>query len=163
MGKIVRGRQYPWGVIDILDEKHSDFSVLRSLLVTYMLELVDLTHDVHYERYRENRMFERNKENVSVNSPRFPMKASPSFLPPGDAGDCNVSRGGVHEAQALRAKDDEIQKLREQMMMMQQQLANSQLGDSRGPSAFGNTSQMSSKAYDNYPDREAGDAQHIVV
>ena len=52
-GKSIRGRQYPWGVVDIENREHSDFTDLRRFLIqTHMQDLKDVTHDVHYENYR---------------------------------------------------------------------------------------------------------------
>ena len=44
-GKRVRGRQYPWGIVEVENPKHSDFSKLRSVLVsTHMQDLKVSTH-----------------------------------------------------------------------------------------------------------------------
>jgi septin family protein len=52
-GKSIRGRQYPWGLVDIENTEHSDFTHLRRFLIqTHMQDLKDVTHDVHYENYR---------------------------------------------------------------------------------------------------------------
>lgn len=51
--KQVRGRQYPWGVIDIENDDYSDFTKLRSLLIrNSMRDLYDRTHEFMYEKYR---------------------------------------------------------------------------------------------------------------
>jgi septin family protein len=39
-GKTVRGRQYPWGVIDIENEEHCDFNALRKMLIRTHMEEV---------------------------------------------------------------------------------------------------------------------------
>jgi septin 7 len=49
-GKRVRGREYPWGTVNIEDRNHCDFTALRSLLL--MQDLKDVTNTVHYETYR---------------------------------------------------------------------------------------------------------------
>ena len=52
-GKKVRGRQYPWGFVEVDSPKHSDFALLRRFIIqTHMQDLKDVTHDVHYENYR---------------------------------------------------------------------------------------------------------------
>lgn len=75
-GKKIRGRQYPWGVVDGISTKliikiqnsknskkkwtisvenpmHSDFIKLRTMLIsTHMQDLKDVTEDVHYENFR---------------------------------------------------------------------------------------------------------------
>lgn len=52
-GKKIRGRQYPWGVVDVENPQHSDFMKLRRMLIsTHMQDLKDTTQDVHYENFR---------------------------------------------------------------------------------------------------------------
>ena len=52
-GRKVRGRQYPWGFVEVDNPKHSDFALLRRFIIqTHMQDLKDVTHDVHYENYR---------------------------------------------------------------------------------------------------------------
>ena len=51
--KRVRGRVYPWGIVDIESDTSCDFNKLRTFLCSsHMQDLKDLTHDVHYENYR---------------------------------------------------------------------------------------------------------------
>ena len=52
-GKKVRGRKYPWGTVNIEDPNHCDFLSLRSLVLAHhMHDLKDVTSQVHYEKYR---------------------------------------------------------------------------------------------------------------
>ncbi|CAI8016184.1 Septin-7 [Geodia barretti] len=52
-GKKVRGRLYPWGVAEVDNLSHCDFTTLRNMLVrTHMQDLKDVTDNVHYENYR---------------------------------------------------------------------------------------------------------------
>lgn len=56
-GRIVRGRVYPWGVIEVDNEDHCDFVKLRQMLVrTYMEELREQTNLVLYENYRSEKL-----------------------------------------------------------------------------------------------------------
>lgn len=56
-GKQVRGRRYPWGVIEVDNEDHCDFSKLRQMLVrTHMEELRDHTKNTLYENYRTEKL-----------------------------------------------------------------------------------------------------------
>lgn len=49
----VRGRKYPWGVVEVENEKHCDFVRLRDMLIrTSMEDLREKTHSIHYEQYR---------------------------------------------------------------------------------------------------------------
>lgn len=56
-GRFVRGREYPWGKIEIDNELHNDFIKLRQLLIrNYMEDLKDLTSNKLYENYRLNKL-----------------------------------------------------------------------------------------------------------
>lgn len=56
-GKKVRGRQYPWGVAEVENIDHCDFTVLRDMLIrTHMQDLKDVTNNVHYENYRSRKL-----------------------------------------------------------------------------------------------------------
>uniref|UniRef100_A0A8C6RZZ5 Septin n=1 Tax=Nannospalax galili TaxID=1026970 RepID=A0A8C6RZZ5_NANGA len=55
--RMVRGRHYPWGVLQVENENHCDFVKLRDLLLcTNMEDLKEQTHNQHYECYRSNRL-----------------------------------------------------------------------------------------------------------
>jgi cell division control protein 11 len=52
-GRKIRARQYPWGVVEVDNPRHSDFLALRSaILHSHMADLKGITHDVLYENYR---------------------------------------------------------------------------------------------------------------
>uniref|UniRef100_A0A673N8Q9 Septin n=1 Tax=Sinocyclocheilus rhinocerous TaxID=307959 RepID=A0A673N8Q9_9TELE len=56
-GKKVRGRQYPWGVAEVENGEHCDFTLLRNMLIrTHMQDLKDVTNNVHYENYRSRKL-----------------------------------------------------------------------------------------------------------
>jgi len=56
-GRQVRGRSYPWGVVEVDNEDHCDFVKLRQMLVrTYMEELREYTNDVLYENWRTEKL-----------------------------------------------------------------------------------------------------------
>ena len=38
----VRGRQYPWGIVDVENPEHCDFIKLRSMLITHMQDLQEV-------------------------------------------------------------------------------------------------------------------------
>ncbi|KAG5438327.1 hypothetical protein PCANB_002815 [Pneumocystis canis] len=58
-GHTVRGRKYPWGVIEVENENHSDFMKLRQMLIrTHMEDLKEYTNDVLYENYRTNKLIQ---------------------------------------------------------------------------------------------------------
>jgi cell division control protein 11 len=73
-GEPVRARVYPWGIVEVDNPKHSDFSRLRTALLmwvflaglvlpdadgrrsTHLADLKSLTHDVLYETYRTEKL-----------------------------------------------------------------------------------------------------------
>ncbi|KAK4193850.1 Septin-domain-containing protein [Podospora australis] len=56
-GRKVRGRRYPWGVIEVDNEEHCDFVKLRQMLIrTHMEELKENTNNTLYENYRTDKL-----------------------------------------------------------------------------------------------------------
>ncbi|WVF72811.1 hypothetical protein IAT40_007629 [Kwoniella sp. CBS 6097] len=56
-GEPIRGRRYPWGIVEVDNPDHSDFSRLRSaLLVSHLTDLKEITHDFLYENYRTEKL-----------------------------------------------------------------------------------------------------------
>lgn len=56
-GKRVRARQYPWGVVEVDNPRHSDFLAIRSaLLHSHLADLKEITHDFLYENYRTEKL-----------------------------------------------------------------------------------------------------------
>ncbi|TAQ89972.1 hypothetical protein B7494_g1708 [Chlorociboria aeruginascens] len=56
-GRKVRGRRYPWGVIEVDNEEHCDFVKLRQMLIrTHMEELKEHTNNALYENYRSEKL-----------------------------------------------------------------------------------------------------------
>nr|XP_054754898.1 septin-11-like [Lytechinus pictus] len=57
--KMVRARQYPWGIVQVENENHCDFVKLREMLIrTNMEDLIEQTHTRHYELYRRCKLEE---------------------------------------------------------------------------------------------------------
>lgn len=50
--KMTFGRVYPFGVVDINNSDHSDFIKLRTMLVSYMQDLREVTNELLYENFR---------------------------------------------------------------------------------------------------------------
>lgn len=110
-GKKVRGRQYPWGVVDVENPEHSDFIKLRTMLIsTHMQDLKDTTQDVHYENFRaqcisqisQHALRERNK-----------LKRD------------SVSSNGLDQNETdrlLLQKDEEIRRMQDMLTQMQEKL-----------------------------------------
>lgn len=55
-GRKVRGRLFPWGVVEVENPDHCDFIKLRTMLITHMQDLQEVTQEVHYENYRSERL-----------------------------------------------------------------------------------------------------------
>lgn len=52
-GRKIRGRRYPWGVVEVESLDHCDFIALRNMVIrTHLQDLKDVTNNVHYENYR---------------------------------------------------------------------------------------------------------------
>lgn len=62
-GNFVRGRKYPWGVVEVENERHCDFKKVRSLLLrTNMLDLILSTNEIHFETFRSLKLGNLNEE-----------------------------------------------------------------------------------------------------
>ncbi|KAK6967318.1 Septin-2 [Biomphalaria glabrata] len=55
-GRKVRGRMYPWGVVEVENPEHCDFIKLRTMLITHMQDLQEVTQESHYENYRAEKL-----------------------------------------------------------------------------------------------------------
>ncbi|TFK07426.1 annexin A9 [Platysternon megacephalum] len=61
-GKRVLGRKTKWGIIEVENPAHCEFPLLRDLLIrSHLQDLKDITHNVHYESYRVQRLNESNR------------------------------------------------------------------------------------------------------
>lgn len=62
--KTIRGRKYPWGLIEVDNEEHCDFNKLRKMLIrTHMEELKEYTNEVLYEKYRSQKLISSEVNN----------------------------------------------------------------------------------------------------
>ncbi|EPX72787.1 septin Spn3 [Schizosaccharomyces octosporus yFS286] len=56
-GNTIRGRVYPWGVVDVDNPSHSDFLALRSAIFsTHLEDLQSITNNQLYESYRTEKL-----------------------------------------------------------------------------------------------------------
>ncbi|KAK0410329.1 hypothetical protein QR680_005068 [Steinernema hermaphroditum] len=61
-GRNVRVREYPWGVVEVENLRHNDFIALRDLIIRKnLVDLIDVTRNVHYENFRFRHMCELPK------------------------------------------------------------------------------------------------------
>lgn len=71
---LVRGRTYPWGTVLVDDEKHSDFVILKKLIITHLQDLQDVTHTVHYENYRSKKLSNDPKRTLATSASGLSQK-----------------------------------------------------------------------------------------
>uniref|UniRef100_A0A4W3IIK9 Septin 4a n=1 Tax=Callorhinchus milii TaxID=7868 RepID=A0A4W3IIK9_CALMI len=73
-GRRIRGRLYPWGIVEVENPAHCDFVKLRNMLIrTHMQDLKDVTRDTHYENYRAQ-CIQSMTRMVSLHFKVYPVK-----------------------------------------------------------------------------------------
>ncbi|CAB4027310.1 neuronal-specific septin-3-like [Paramuricea clavata] len=71
-GKAVLGRKTRWGVIEVENKNHCEFTLLRDMLIkTHMQDLKEVTDFLHYESYR--------RERCSSNGEHSPLDEKPDM------------------------------------------------------------------------------------
>nr|XP_009676505.1 PREDICTED: septin-4 [Struthio camelus australis] len=121
-GRRVRGRLYPWGIVEVENPAHCDFVKLRTMLVrTHMQDLKDVTRETHYENYRTQciqsmtRMVvkERNRNKLTRESGTdFPIPVIPA-VPDSET------------EKLIREKDEELRRMQEMLQKIQKQMKDS--------------------------------------
>ncbi|KAF6768822.1 hypothetical protein AHF37_11241 [Paragonimus kellicotti] len=116
-GRRARGRQYPWGVVEVENARHCDFTKLRIfLLKTHMQDLKDMTLDVHYENYRAKYITERmskrqtDRREVVGGGPRSDRDTGSGF------------ETLVDPDSLLKQKEEELQRMQQMVNRMQEQM-----------------------------------------
>ncbi|XP_035217141.1 septin-2-like isoform X1 [Stegodyphus dumicola] len=109
-GRKVRGRLYPWGIVEVENPKHSDFLKLRTFLIsTHMQDLKDVTRDVHYESYRAQYITKISQQAARERN-KLRRDSGPNFE-------------AVSETdRLLQQKEEEIRKMQDMLQQMQQKL-----------------------------------------
>uniref|UniRef100_A0A9J7WZC8 Septin 4a n=1 Tax=Cyprinus carpio carpio TaxID=630221 RepID=A0A9J7WZC8_CYPCA len=118
-GSRFRGRQYPWGVVEVENPVHSDFLKLRNMLVrTHMQDLKDVTREMHYENYRAQciqnmtRMVVRERKRSLCNRLRDSASDLPVPLMPVDS----------ETERLIWEKDEELRRMQEVLERIQEQM-----------------------------------------
>lgn len=94
-GRRVRARQYPWGVVEIDNPRHSDFLAVRSaLLHSHLADLKEITHDFLYENYRTEKLSKS--------------------VEPGAAADSSLSPEDL-ASQSVRVKEEQLRREEEKL------------------------------------------------
>lgn len=122
-GKKFRGRQYPWGVVDVENPQHSDFIKLRTMLIsTHMQDLNDTTQDVHYENFRAQCISQMSQQqNKGGSGGNSKIRGEVIKTPTGDIPIVSETD------RLLLQKEEEIRRMQEMLIHMQQKLNNSDL------------------------------------
>ncbi|KAI6653832.1 Septin-1-like [Oopsacas minuta] len=99
-GKKMLGREYPWGIVEVENPEHCDFSFLKSMLLgTHMSDLQNSTHEHLYEEFRKIQLEANGISSVSRRSPEQ-----------------------IELDTQLEEKQLEIEKMKEQMRILKEQL-----------------------------------------
>ncbi|KAI5642577.1 septin domain-containing protein [Phthorimaea operculella] len=108
---------YPWGVVEVENPEHCDFIKLRTMLITHMQDLQEVTQEVHYENYRSERLA-RNGQAPKRHT------STESGLSEGDTnGHANGSPEDPTERErALIEKEAELRRMQEMLEQMQRQM-----------------------------------------
>jgi len=65
-GKNVLGRKTRWGVVEVENRMHCEFSMLRDMLIkTHMQDMIEVTASIHYENYRRAKLTEMHNKSLS--------------------------------------------------------------------------------------------------
>ncbi|GAB1602173.1 septin-4-like isoform X2 [Argonauta hians] len=108
-GKRLRGRVYPWGIVEVDNPNHCDFIRLRQMLIsTHMQDLKDVTADVHYENYRAMYLADQMKTGKERN--KLKRDSTPNF------------EAVMDTEKLLQQKEAEIQRMQAMLSKMQAQL-----------------------------------------
>ncbi|XP_044076296.1 septin-2 isoform X1 [Siniperca chuatsi] len=118
-GKKVRGRLYPWGVVEVENPEHNDFLKLRIMLITHMQDLQEVTQDLHYENFRSDRL----KRGGRLSSHGYVLPLSPAKGPEPEEMDKDM---------ILQEKEAELRRMQEMIAKMQAQMQKQ--GDGEGDS-----------------------------
>ncbi|XP_030058312.1 septin-4-like [Microcaecilia unicolor] len=107
-GKCVRGRLYPWSVVEVENPSHSDFIKLRTMLVkTHMQDLKDVTRDTHYENYRAQCIQSMtNRKLTRESGTDFPIQTTEE----------------EETEKLIREKDEELRRMQEMLHRIQRQM-----------------------------------------
>lgn len=117
-GRKVRGRLYPWGVVEVENPEHGDFIKLRTMLITHMQDLQEVTQELHYENYRSERLVGKGAP-----SAKNPVVIVPEEKP------SDKDRILQEKEAELRRMQEMLEKMKEQMQ--QQNNTNGSSGDTQ--------------------------------
>ncbi|KAL8577517.1 Septin-5 [Nucella lapillus] len=115
-GKKIRGRAYPWGIVEVDNPLHCDFIRLRQMLIsTHMQDLKDVTADVHYENFRASYIQQSMAASQTRERSKLKRDSKPSY------------EDVVDTDRLLEQKDAEIRQMQQMLAQMQEQLGKGQM------------------------------------
>ncbi|CAI5667807.1 septin 5b [Oreochromis niloticus] len=115
-GHRVRGRVYPWGIVEVENPSHCDFVKLRTMLIrTHMHDLKDITSDCHYENYRAQCI-----QNMTSKMNADKRVESPNPILP-------LSTPDIETEKLIKTKDEELRRMQQMLQKMQQQMHEQEL------------------------------------
>jgi cell division control protein 11 len=123
-GRRVRARQYPWGVVEVENPRHSDFLAIRSaLLHSHLADLKEITHDFLYENYRTEKLSKSVDGGVAKYAVWNPMNVD--LLTSSSAEDSSINPEDLAN-QSVRLKEEQLrreeEKLREIEVKVQREI-----------------------------------------
>ncbi len=123
-GRQVRARQYPWGVVEVDNPRHSDFLAIRSaLLHSHLADLKEITHDFLYENYRTEKLSKSVEGGAGVYVTFSPIIHKSKLLTP--ASDSSMNPEDL-ASQSVRLKEEQLrreeEKLREIEVKVQREI-----------------------------------------
>jgi len=157
-GKRVRGRQYPWGVVEVENPRHCDFTKLRVFLLgTHMQDLKDITKEVHYENYRAKYITERMSKRGNKESGGGGGGAATTSRLLDERRGRGVVGGGAKESAAdfvdmvdpdsvIREKDEEIRRMQQMLAQMQNQMTGKAVGGADADAVGGDAAAVANGA-----------------
>ncbi|BFZ18836.1 hypothetical protein BsWGS_21875 [Bradybaena similaris] len=110
-GRKVRGRMYPWGVVEVENPEHCDFIKLRTMLITHMQDLQEVTQETHYENFRATKLASGGivKSKSGKSSTMYDR----------------LENGGgelTDKERELRQKEEELRRMQERLTRMQAEI-----------------------------------------
>uniref|UniRef100_A0A0B7ATZ0 Septin-type G domain-containing protein n=2 Tax=Arion vulgaris TaxID=1028688 RepID=A0A0B7ATZ0_9EUPU len=114
--KKVRGRMYPWGVVEVENPEHCDFIKLRTMLITHMQDLQEVTQETHYENFRAEKLATGGSYKSKSGKP-----AADTY------GRMENGGGGefTDKERELRQKEEELRRMQERLTRMQAEIDSS--------------------------------------
>lgn len=125
-GRRVRARQYPWGVVEVDNPRHSDFLAIRSaLLHSHLADLKEITHDFLYENYRTEKLSKSVDGGAAAYVPQTPQYENRADLYTYRNQDSSMNPEDL-ASQSVRLKEEQLrreeEKLREIEVKVQREI-----------------------------------------